>query len=460
MRVETQRWAERPTVSPNKLVWREQRVERKKVVILGAGFGGLWTARRLARTHTDVLLIDQNNYHTFLPLLYQVAAAELEPEAIAAPVRSIVRKLRNVRFAMGEVKSIRLDAREVETSERVINYDFLVIAMGSTPHFFGVRGAADHAFVLKNLEQAIALRNHILYRFECAVREEDVERRRAMLTFAIVGGGPTGVEFAGALAELVQGPFRRDYRRLDLAEVQIVLLEGMPNLLGMMPEKLRAYTMKRLERMKVTVRLNATVEQVMRDHVRLKDGGLIPTETVVWTAGVRGAPLAVDNGLETARNGQARVLPTLQLESHPEVYVVGDLAHVELEGKPLPMVAPVAIQQGAWAAENIERQLLDELPLPFHYHDRGTMVTIGRNSAVALAFGGAFTGFVAWLLWLGVHIYNLIGFRNRIVVILNWAFDYFLAERAIRLILPNTPTPAQEQEMQAPARPVLQPELL
>ncbi len=418
-------------------------MERKKVVILGAGFAGLWAARRLMRTDTDVLVLDRNNYHTFFPLLYQVAAAELEPESIAAPMRTVIRKLRNVRFAMEEVRSIHLDAREIETNHRIINYDFLVIGLGSSPQFFGVRGAAEYSFVLKNLEEAVALRNHILYRFECAMREQNPEQRRAMLTFTIIGGGPTGVEFAGALAELVHGPFSRDYRALDFDEVQVLLLEGLPTLLAAMPEKLQEYSARRLQEMGVTVRLNAKVDEILENGVRLTDGEFIPTETVVWTAGVRGNPLAETLGVETARNGQVRVRDTLQLEGYPEVYVTGDLAQFPAEGRGLPMVAPVAIQQGAWAAENIERQLLDEMPLPFRYKDRGTMVTIGRNHAVAVAFGRNFTGFVAWMMWLGVHIVNLIGYRNRIVVMLNWAFDYFLSERAVRLILPNETT-AQE----------------
>jgi NADH dehydrogenase len=381
----------------------------------------------------------------------------LEPEAIAAPMRTVIRKLRNVRFAMEEVRSIHLDAREIETNARIINYDFLVIGLGSSPQFFGVRGAAEHAFVLKNLDEAIALRNHILYRFECALRETEAERRRAMLTFTIIGGGPTGVEFAGALAELIHGPFSRDYRDLDFGEVQILLLEGLPHLLGAMAEKLQAYSAKRLQQMGVTVRLNAKVEEIMRDGVRLATGEFVPTETVVWTAGVRGNPLGGKLGIETARNGQLPVLDTLQLEGYPEVYIAGDLAQFKVDGRGLPMVAPVAIQQGAWAAENIERQLLDEMPLPFRYKDRGTMVTIGRNAAVANAFGYDFTGFVAWVMWLGVHIVNLIGYRNRIVVLVNWAFDYFLTERAIRLILPNeasspreTNTPAPREAIQVP----------
>jgi NADH dehydrogenase len=410
--------------------------ERPRVVIVGAGFGGLWAARALARSPVEVLLVDRNNYHTFLPLLYQVAAAELEPEAIAYPVRSILRKLPNVHFSLAEVKEVDLAARVVKTAERVIPYDFLVLAIGSTFNFFAVPGAAEHAFPLKTLEQGVALRNHILCCFERAVQEPDEQQGQRLLTFTIVGGGPTGVEFAGALAELIHGPIVQDYPTLDFRQVHVVLLEAMDGLLPGLPGRLRAYALARLRRMGVEVRLQAMVSQLTSEAVHLRDGTIIPTETVVWTAGVRGDPLAQRLGLPTARDGRVVVLPTLQVPSHPEVYVIGDLAYVEEEGRPLPMMGPVAIQQGESAARNIARQMAGQAPLPFHYQDRGTMVTIGRNAAVAHPFRRAFTGFPAWVLWLSFHLFKLIGFRNRLLVLINWAWDYFLYERAVRLILP------------------------
>lgn len=417
-----------------------------RVVIIGAGFGGLWATRVLASSPVEVLLIDRHNYHTFLPLLYQVAAAEIEPEEIAYPVRSILRKLPNVLFAMAEVKEVNLAARMVK-SERLANpYDFLVLATGSATHFFGVPGAAEHAFPLKTQEQGIALRNHILCRFEHAAHDADPERRRQMLTFTIIGGGPTGVEFAGALAELIRGPLTRDYPTMDFSEVRIVLLEAADTPLPSLQECCRAYALARLRRMGVEVRLQAKVSKVLPGAVRLKDGTVIPTETVVWTAGVRGNSLGETSGLKTARNGQVVVRSTLQVPDHPEVYIIGDLAYVEQGGHPLPMIAPVAIQQGAAVAQNIMRQIAGQDPLPFHYRDRGTMVTIGRNAAVAHFGGWGFAGFPAWVVWLSVHLFNLIGFRNRLFVLINWAWDYFFYERAVRLILPSEKLPTSMPE--------------
>jgi NADH dehydrogenase len=410
---------------------------RPRVVIVGAGFGGLWAVRALAAAPVDALLVDRNNYHAFLPLLYQVAAAELEPEDIAYPVRSILRRLRHARFALADVREIDLADRVVKATDRSIPYDFLVLATGSVSHYFGVPGAAQHAFPLKTMEQGIALRNHILGCFERAAHEPSAEGRRRALTFAIVGGGPTGVEFAGALAELIRGPLVRDFPGLDPREVRVALLEARESIPPGLPERLRAYTEGRLRRMGVEVRARAAVGEVTPHAVHLRDGVAIPTETVVWTAGVRGDPAAQAWGLPTARDGRVKVLPTLQVPGHPQVYVVGDLASVEEDGRPLPMVAPVAIQQGAAAARNILRQVGGAEPLPFRYRDRGTMVTIGRNAAVACLGRRCFSGFPAWVVWLSVHIFKLIGFRNRLLVLINWAWDYFFYERAVRLILPS-----------------------
>ena len=408
-----------------------------KVVILGAGFGGLWSARLLARSRADVLVLDRNNFHTFLPLLYQVAAAELEPEEIVYPLRSILRRYPNVQFLMNQVTRIDMDAKVVETKEHTFPFDFLILATGSASHFFGIPGAEQYAFQLKTLGQAIKLRNHILYHFERALCEPNAEIRRRMLTFAIVGGGPTGVEFAGALAELIRGPLVKDYATLDFNEVRVILLEATDHLLTGFPERLQNYAVSRLRRMGIEVQLGAVVSEISAQSLRLKDGSLIPLETVVWTAGVRGLPPEHTGELPVARNGRIKVLPSLHIPEHPEIYVVGDLAYIDENSNPLPMVAPVAIQEGEMAARNIARQLAGKQPLPFHYKDPGTMVTIGRNSAAALVKGRAFTGFPAWLLWLGVHLYNLIGFRNRLLVMINWAWDYLLYDRAVRLITPS-----------------------
>ena len=337
---------------------------------MGCGPPGVWR-----RSPVEVLLIDRHNYHCFLPLLYQVAAAELEPEEIAYPVRSILWKLPNVRFVLADVKGVDLAHRVLETDGPAIPYDFLILATGSVSHFFGVPGASEYAFPLKTLEQGVALRTRILCCFERAALEPDPERRRRLLTFAIVGGGPTGVEFAGALAELVRGPLVKDYPTLDFREVRVILLEAADGLLVGLPERLRAYAFARLGRMGVEVRLQAIVAQVTREAVHLKDGTVVPAETVVWTAGVRGDSLAQAWGLPTARGGRVTVQPTLQLSDHPEVYVIGDLAHVEDGGRPLPMLAPVAMQ--ARSGGRPEHRTADRgpgplaLPLSRPGHDGG-----------------------------------------------------------------------------------------
>ncbi len=432
-----------------------KRLDHPRVVIIGAGFAGLWAARALARSRAEVWLIDRNNYHTFLPLLYQVAAAEVEPEEIAYPVRRILRHWRNVHFILSDVRRIDLGARQVETANENISYDFLVLATGSTAHFFDVPGAAEHALALKTLEQGIALRNHIVAQFEKAERAPDRESRQRALTFVIVGGGATGVEYAGALAELLRGPILKDYPRLDSHESRVVLIESMDTLLPGLPNALRAYALARLRQMGVDVRLGTTVRKIAGDAVYLEDGQAVPTGTVVWTAGVRGDPNASAWGLPTAHTGCVKVLPTLQVAEHPEVYIVGDLASAEEKGKPLPLIAPVAIQEGIAAARNIARQIEGKDAQPFHYRDRGTMVTIGRNTAVAQVWNRSFTGFPAWILWLGVHLFNLIGFRNRLFVLVNWALDYLFSERAVCLILPNESKPIRlpmvEKRLASPA---------
>ena len=409
--------------------------DRPRVVVVGAGFGGLWAVRTLAFEPVEVLLVDRRNHHTFFPLLYQVAAAEIEPEAIAFPIRGLLRRFPNIGFEMAEVRGIDLEARRLETDGPPIPYDFLILSPGSVAHTFGIPGVAEHAFFLKSLDQAIRLRNHILASFERAAREPDPLQRRRMLTFTIIGGGPTGVEFAGALAELIARPLRRDFPTLDFREVRVILVEATEGLLPGLPTPLRAYAAARLRRLGVEVRLQAPVEAVGPGHVRLKDGALIETGTAVWTAGVQGDPLGEALGRPLGPSGRVLVSPTLQVPGHPEIYVVGDLALPEGLGK-LPMVAPVAIQQGTHAARNILRVLQGRPPQPFRYRDPGTLVTLGRNAAVAHVFGRAFTGFSAWLLWLGVHLLRLIGLRNRLVVLSGWAWDYLFYERVVRLILP------------------------
>lgn len=414
-----------------------EKTDKPRVVIAGAGFGGLAVARELAHSPVDVVMVDRNNYHTFPPLLYQVAAGELEPGDIAYPVRTILRKLPNVRFALATVKRVDLSRRLLETDGPVFPYDYLILATGTVDYFFRVEGASEFAFSLKSLEHAITLRNHILGCVEEAALAQDDNRCAQLLTFAIVGGGPTGVETAGALAELVQGALTKDFPRLDFSRVQITLIEAASGLLPTLPEPLGVYAARRLRQMGVVVRLECAVDRITPDELYLRDGTVIPACTAVWAAGVRGIPQVEASGLPTASRGRVAVEPTLQVPGHPEVYAIGDLAYFEQDGEMLPMVAQVALQGGVTAARNVERQLAGQDPLPFRYRDRGTMATIGRNQAAAVAYGRLFTGFPAWVLWLTIHLYYLIGYRNRLLVLINWARMYVFRERAACRILPS-----------------------
>ena len=415
----------------------EGHVRRPNVAILGAGFGGLWAARTLADGPVNVSLIDRHNYHTFFPLLYQIGAAELEPEEISQPLRKIFWKRPNVRFFLGEVQDVDLSAKVVKIPGHEIRYDYLVVALGSKPNFYGVPGLAEYAFTLKSLEQGIALRNQILTSFERAACEVEPGRQQAWLTFTIIGGGPTGVEFAGALMELINGALGRDFPHLDLKQVRVVLLEASDHLLVGMPEELSDYAQKRLTKMGIDVHLKSQVVKITPREVLMKDGTRIASRTVIWTAGVQGNISAGQWGLATNRRNQVEVLPTLQLPGHPEVYIVGDLAGIQQDGHPLPMVAQVGIQTGTAAGRNILRQLAGQPPLPFRYHDKGTLDVIGRNAAVAHIWHRAFQGFPAWLIWVWVHIFNLIGYRNRFLVLIDWAWDYLFSEHSVRLIVPT-----------------------
>jgi len=405
-------------------------------VVVGAGFGGLWAAKALAKAPVEVWLVDRNNYHTFLPLLYQVAAAELEPEEIAYPVRGIVRRHPNVRFFMAEVQGVDLEGRAVVTDAGRLPYDYLILAAGSVTNFFGLESVERCGRGMKDLREAVALRSEILSRFEEAAKEPDATRRRALLTFVIVGGGATGVEFAGTLAELIWHVLRRDYPEIDMREARVLLVEATGALLPGLPAELGAYARRSLEAMGVEVMLNTAVVGATASEVQIQGGDPIPAHTLVWTAGVRANELADKLGAPQGRGARVVVEPTLQLPGHPEVYVVGDMAYVEREdGTPVPQVAPAAIQEGAFAARNILRQIAGEEPLPFVYKDPGTMVTLGRNKGVARLWGRSIRGFLAWAAWLAVHLVKLIGFRNRLVVLTNWAWNYFFFDRAVRLIL-------------------------
>ena len=416
--------------------------DRPRVVIVGAGFGGLAAVRHLAKAPVRITVVDRNNYHSFLPLVYQVAAAELETTDIAYPVRSILRRKRTVEFILAEVQGVDLDKKVLLTGGAPIPYDFLILAPGSGPNTFGIPGAKEYAFPLTTVPHAVNLRNQILRCFEEAAHEPDPERRQAALTFVVVGGGATGVEYAGALTELIHGPLVKDHRTLNVGEMRVILLEALDSLLPVLPDKLRAYTAARLKKVGVDVRLKTPVAQVTPESVILKDGTVIPTHTVVWTAGVQGDPRFKASGLPVTPNGRVAVLPTLQVPDHPEAYVIGDLAYMPQNGSAVPMVASGAVQEATVATANILRQIRGEEPQPFSYKSPGMMVTIGRNAGVAslplpvIRRTVNFAGFFAWFAWLAVHLFLLIGFRNRILVMINWAWDYFFFERAVRLIVP------------------------
>jgi NADH dehydrogenase len=422
----------------------QSQAHRPNVAVLGSGFGGLWAAKTLSKGPVNVMLIDRHNYHTFFPLLYQVGAAELEPEDIAQPLRKIFWNQSNVQLFLGEVQEIDFSSKVVRIPDHDIHYDYLVLGLGTKPNFYGTPGAAEYALTLKSLEQGVALRNQILTSFERAACEEDAELRQAWLTFTIVGGGPTGVEFAGALMELIHGSLEKDFPNLDLKRVRVVLVEARDHLLEGVPMGLSDYARRRLNKMGVDVHLSSPLVKISPQEVLLKDGTRIASRTVIWTAGVQGIVPGEQWGLATNRHNQVEVLPTLQAPGHPEVYVVGDLAGILQDGQPLPMVAQVGIQTGTTAGRNILRQVADQNPLPFRYHDRGTLDVIGRNSAVAYIWRRSFRGFPAWLIWVGVHIFNLIGFRNRLLLLIDWAWAYLFSEHGVRLIVPNQ-APAENE---------------
>jgi NADH dehydrogenase len=407
---------------------------RPTVVIVGAGFGGLRAARSLRTAPVNVILVDRHNYHLFQPLLYQVATAGLEPEQIARPVRAILRRQANFEFRMTEVIGLETGAKRVVTTEGAIPYDYLILAVGGETNYFGLDGVRRHGYGLKDIPEAIRIRNHVLRAFERAMLEPDPEGRRAELTFVVVGGGPTGVEMAGALSELIRLVLVKDYPHLNIKDVRVLLIEATDRLLGPMPTRLREAAAETLWRKHVEVRFGATVADYDGTRVTLKSGEVIPARTVIWAAGVKAVAITSRLGLPTDRQGRVPVTDTLEVADHPGVYVIGDAAYHEAGGKPLPMMAPVAIQMAGTAAQNIRRRLAGEPPVPFQYRDPGSLATIGRNAAVAYIHGISFTGFPAWVVWLVVHIIQLIGFRNKLFVLLNWAWDYFFYERAARLI--------------------------
>ena len=405
------------------------------VVIVGAGFGGLETAQRLKNAPVQITLIDRQNYHLFQPLLYQVAIAGLVPSQIAYPLRTIFRKQKNLTFQMGEVTSIDFDGRYIRSNGSVIAYDYLVLSVGGQTNFFGLHAVEENGFQLKSIENATGTRNHLLRMFERASREVDPDVRKALLTFVVVGGGPTGVETAGALAELITHVMTKDYPQMNLSEVRVLLIEATGTVMPAYPDGLRKATVRLLEGKNVEILLNTRLTDYNGRRVAFADGSHVDAHTLIWTAGVRSAKITDSLGVQQAAAGRVRVEPTLQLPQHPEVFVIGDAAYVEDEkGQPLPMLATVAQQQAKTAARNLQKILRREKLEPFRYKDPGLLATIGRNAAVARIWGLSFSGFIAWVIWVGLHIFRLIGFRNRLVVLINWAWDYFFYDNQVRLI--------------------------
>jgi len=410
---------------------------RPHVVIIGAGFGGLEAAKKLACEDVRVTVIDRTNYHLFQPLLYQVATAALSPADIAAPVRGVLSKCKNMEVVLAEVMSVDVNAKKVKLSEGEVGYDYLIVATGARHSYFGHPEWEKLAPGLKSLEDAVEIRRRILMAFEFAERTSDEAARKAAMTFVVVGGGPTGVEMAGAIAEIARYTLAKDFRHIDPSQARVILIEGEPKVLASFPEDLRDSAMKQLVDLGVEVRTGIHATNLSEQGLQVGDE-FIPCRVKIWAAGNTASFVGESLGVPLDRVGRVIVNKDLTIQNHPELQVIGDLANFSHQtGQPLPGVSPVAMQQGRHAARNILRMIDGLKPQPFWYFDKGSIATIGRNKAVADLKLVHLTGIPAWLAWLFVHIIFLVGFRNRLVVLFQWAWAYFSFNKGARLITRN-----------------------
>ncbi len=419
-----------------------------RLVIVGGGFAGLWATRALARAPLRITLVDRRNHHLFQPLLYQVATAGLSAPDIAAPLRHILGRQGNVEVRLGEVVTIDRRQRQVQLADGArLDYDLLLVASGATHAYFGNDQWAAHAPGLKTLDDALALRRKLLLAFERAEAEPDPVRRAAWLSFAVVGGGPTGVELAGTLAEIARHTLRNEFRHIDPASATVRLVEAGPRVLSTFPEELSAKARRQLEKLGVEVVTGTAVTDIGEEGFQLGER-FIPARTVVWAAGVAASPLARSLDVPLDRAGRVPVLPDLTVEGHPEIFVAGDLATLRQEnGQPVPGVAPAAKQMGRYVANVIlARFQARPAPPPFRYRDFGNLATIGRMAAVVHLGRLKLSGTLAWWFWLAAHVFFLIGFRNRLVVLLNWAWAYWSYQRAARIIFGDAGTPTRDLE--------------
>ena len=406
---------------------------RPHVVIIGGGFAGLYCARALRRAPVRVTLVDARNFHLFQPLLYQVATASLSPADIAMPLRYVLRRAHNVEVWMARATTIDVERHMVQLEEGSLRYDYLIVATGATHAYFGHDEWAAHAPGLKTIDDATEIRRRFLLAFEAAEREADPAARARLLTFAIVGGGPTGVELAGAMVEIARKVMPREFRSINTRTARVLLLEGGPRILPAYTETSSARAQRQLEKLGVEVRTNALVTAIDEHCVGVGDD-VIATDNVFWAAGVAASPLGAELGAPLDRAGRVIVQPDCSIQGHPEVFVIGDLAHIEQDGQAVPGVAPAAMQMGRYAARAIRADVAGRPRAPFHYVDKGSLATIGRAAGVAEIAGIKLSGLIAWLVWVFVHILYLIGFRNRLIVMIQWAWAYLWYNRGIRLI--------------------------